>query len=144
PGEAETSADPRPGEAETRETRGGRDPRDRETARPRDQSFQQRATRDPGDPDPRCLDGTKAKRETPGSCGRCFACAQILTFPAYPRARESFPNPSVPKGNKPAMLVTIDKADVFRRLARVKGWSRNGDILELLDVLEHVLTVGYS
>ena len=35
--------------------------------------------------------------------------------------------------------MTIDSADVFRRMARVKSWSRNGDILELMDVLEHLL-----
>jgi hypothetical protein len=42
------------------------------------------------------------------------------------------------------MPVTIDKPDAFRRMARVKGWCRNGDILELCDILEHVLTVGYD
>jgi hypothetical protein len=37
------------------------------------------------------------------------------------------------------MPVTIDKADVFRRMARVRAWTRNGDIVELCDTLEHVL-----
>ena len=37
------------------------------------------------------------------------------------------------------MPVTIDSTDVFRRMARVKSWSWNGDILELMDVLEHLL-----
>ena len=34
---------------------------------------------------------------------------------------------------------TIDKVDVAKRIAAVKRWTRNGDILELCDVLEHVM-----
>lgn len=37
------------------------------------------------------------------------------------------------------MSVTIDKAEAFRRMQRVKGWARNGDVLWLMDTLEHCL-----
>jgi hypothetical protein len=40
------------------------------------------------------------------------------------------------------MPVTIDKPDLLRRIANVRRWSRNGDMLAICDSLEHVLMHG--
>jgi hypothetical protein len=38
----------------------------------------------------------------------------------------------------------IDKADLLKRIDRVRRWSRNGDITVICDSLEHVLKCGHS
>ena len=37
------------------------------------------------------------------------------------------------------MPVIIDKLDLLRRIAKVRSWSRNGDMLAICDALEHML-----